>query len=60
MPSCISMTAISFCLSDRCSCKVDFLAHLRDKRSIAQKEARLCYRKRKSLESVKRHLKEQF
>lgn len=51
MPSFILMTVISFCLSDRCSGKVDFLAHLRTERSIAQKEARLCYRKRKSLES---------
>lgn len=37
MPSCISMTGISFCLSDRCSGKVEFLAHLRAERSIAKK-----------------------
>lgn len=37
MQSCISMIGISFCLSDRCSSKVEFLAHLRAERSIAKK-----------------------
>lgn len=58
MPSCISITVISFCLSDRCSSKVEFLAHLRAERSIAKKEALLCYRKRKSLESKSYAIKE--
>ena len=31
------MTEISFCLSDRCFSKVEFLEHLRAKRSIAKK-----------------------
>lgn len=37
MPYCISMTGISFCLSDRCFSKVEFLAHLRAESSIAKK-----------------------